>query len=147
MLHKDFQHTPQMSVFRGREGLIQIMEDTLTANGEIFCWSNTELAVNTILKEYHPSYLRKKVKRRIRSKCLFTRDKIGIALKSRSKEQLREVHFLPKGKFNFANEINIYDDKVAIISHQDEIGVIIQNRNVAETQKAIFEFCFQVTSS
>ena len=47
------------------------------------------------------------------------------------------IHYL------FKNEINIYDDKVAIISHEDQIGVIIQNKNIADTQRSIFELGFE----
>jgi hypothetical protein len=38
--------------------------------------------------------------------------------------------------------INIYDDKVAIVSHQDQVGVIIENKNIADTQRSIFNFAF-----
>lgn len=59
------------------------------------------------------------------------------------KEELREVYLVPKEKFPFENEINIYDDKVAIISHADKVGVIIQNQSIADTQKAIFKLAFE----
>ncbi len=143
-LHQQYAATPQMSVYYGKEGLIQVMEDTLTAKGDILCWSNTDLAVNTLLKDYHPSYVKKKVKRKIWSKCLFLEDAIGRNFKKRSKEELREVRFLPEDERVFGNEINIYDDKVSIISHEDQVGVIIQNKNIAETQRAIFELCFKM---
>lgn len=143
-LHGKYGTTPQMSVYHGKDGLIQIMEDTLTTNGNILCWSNTDLAVNTLLKDYHPSYVKKKMKRKIWSKCLFLEDKMGIGFKKRSKNELREVHFLPESEYPFRNEINIYDDKVSIISHEDQVGVIIQNKNIANTQRAIFELCFKL---
>lgn len=145
-LHQQYAVTPQMSVYYGKEGLIQVMEDTLTTNGNILCWSNTDLAVNTLLKDYHPSYVKKKIKRKIWSKCLFLEDEMGIGFKKRSKKELREVHFLPENEYPFGNEINIYDDKVSIISHEDQVGVIIQNKNIANTQRAIFELCFKLCS-
>lgn len=37
------------------------------------------------------------------------------------------------------NEITIYGDKVAITSRKKEMGVIIQNSNIAEAQKMILE--------
>jgi len=36
-LHKQYA-TPHMSVFKGKTGLIQIMEDTLTSSTELLCW-------------------------------------------------------------------------------------------------------------
>ena len=65
-LHQKYAATPQMSVFYGKEGIIQIMEDTLTTKGELLCWSNVEVAESTFLTEYHPSYVKKKVQKKIR---------------------------------------------------------------------------------
>ncbi|MFA4814511.1 MAG: helix-turn-helix domain-containing protein [Candidatus Gracilibacteria bacterium] len=141
-LYQDYANIPQMSVFRGKAGLIQIMEDTLTAKGELLCWSNADLAVNTLLRDYHPSYLAKKIKRGVWNKCLFLDDETGLKFKKRSKQELREVHLIPKEYFYFENEINVYDDKVSIISHKDNLGVIIQNEAIANTQRAIFNFAF-----
>jgi len=47
-------------------------------------------------------------------------------------------------KFDFTNEINIYDDKVAIISFKNElIGMIIESTEIANSQRAIFNMCWQ----
>lgn len=143
-LHSQYLATPQMSVYYGKEGLIQVMEDTLTTKEDLLCWSNTDLAVNTLLKDYHPSYLKKKIQKKIFSKCLFLEDQIGLGFKKRSKKELREVKFLPKNLGKFENEINIYDDKVAILSHQDQVAIIIQNKHIADTQKAIFRLAFEI---
>lgn len=145
-LHADFMTTPQMSVFRGKEGLIQIMEDTLTTSTELLCWVNPELAMS-LLKDYYPSYIEKKVERKIWLRGIFCHDKVGEKFQKLGKEELREVVLIPKDQFPFKNEINIYDDKVAIISHKDKTGVIIQNKNIADTQRAIFELGFIAAKS
>lgn len=141
-LNKRYSSTPQMSVYEGKEGLIQIMEDTLTTSTELLCWANPKIAFN-LLEDYYPSYIKKKVERKIWLRGVFCSDDIGFAFKKRGVEELREVYLIPKERFPFKNEINIYDDKVAIISHQDEVGVIIQNQNIADTQRAIFELGFE----
>lgn len=141
-LHEKYSATPQMSVFEGEEGLIRIMEDTLTTKTELLCWADASLAVGS-LKEYYPNYIAKKVKRGIQLRGIFCRDEVALDLQQREKEELREVYLIPKEKFPFKNEINIYDDKIAIISHHDQIGIIIQNKNIADTQRAIFELGFE----
>lgn len=142
-LHERFGVTPQMSVFEGREGIIQIMEDTLDAKEPLHCWADITLASNTILEDYYPSYIKKKNKNKVFVKGIFCYDPIALDFKKKGKEELREVYLIPKEKFPFKNEINIYDDKVAIISHQDLVGVIIQNKAIADTQKAIFNLGFE----
>ena len=51
---------------------------------------------------------------------------------------------MPTEQFAFTNEINIYDDKVAIISFKEElIGMIIESHEISESQRAIFNNCWQ----
>lgn len=138
-LHTDFMTTPQMSVFYGKEGLIQIMEDTLTTSTELLCWVNITMATKTVLEDYYPTYISKKIKKQIPLKGIFCYDKQALQFKKQGLKELREIYLIPKNEFPFKNEINIYDDKVAIISHEDKTGVIIQNKNIADTQRSIFK--------
>lgn len=140
-LHHQYAATPQMSVYYGKEGLIQVMEDTLTSKTELLCWANPEV-VYSVLESYYPIYIKKKVQRKIWLRGIFCQDKIGERFKTRSKKELREVILIPKEKYPFKNEINIYDDKVAIISHADKVGIIIQNQDIADSQRAIFNLAF-----
>lgn len=142
-IHKKFAVTPQVSLFEGKKGLINIMEDTLRTSTELLCWADVDLATRTILADYYPSYIEKKVKRGIWLRGIFSYGPEALKYKKRGKEELREIYLIPKEEFPFKNEINIYDNKVAIISHQDQMGVIIENENIAETQRSIFNFAFK----
>lgn len=141
-MHESYVVTPQMSVFESKEGLIKIMEDTLTTRTGLLCWADVTEAV-TSLKDYYPTYIAKKVKRKIFLRGIFCADKLAKRFQEHGEDELREVYLIPKEKFPFKNEINIYDDKVAIISHADQIGIIIQNKNIADTQRSIFELGFE----
>jgi sugar-specific transcriptional regulator TrmB len=143
MLDKSYTSTPQMTIYEGEEGIIKMMEDTLRTSTEILCWANVSLAVGTILKNYYPSYVETKVKKGIWLRGIFSYDKTALAFKKRGVEELREVYLIPKAKFPFDNEINIYDDKLSITSHKDKVGVIVQNRHIANTQRSIFNFAFE----
>jgi len=56
---------------------------------------------------------------------------------------LREVVLVPKQQFPLNLEINLYDDKVAIMAHEDLVGVIIQNASISEMLKSIFLMNFE----
>ena len=142
-LNQRFEASPKMIVFEGEQGITQVREDTLNAEDEILCWSNVDLAVNTVLVDYHPRYLQKKLKKKITTKCLFLYDERALEMKRHAEEELREVYLIPRDKFPFDNEINIYNDKMSIISHKDKVGVIIQNQAIADTQRSIFNFAFE----
>jgi sugar-specific transcriptional regulator TrmB len=141
---EDCKIEPKVSFYEGKTGLIRIMEDTLTVKDKrICCWANAASATQNSLQSYYPTYIKQKVRRKVHVEAICPYDKIALSFKSRGDEELREVYLIPQDQFSFENEINIYDDKVAIISHKDEIGVIIKNENIANTQRAIFNFAFQ----
>ncbi|KKR05316.1 MAG: transcriptional regulator TrmB [Candidatus Peregrinibacteria bacterium GW2011_GWC2_39_14] len=143
LLNSKYASTPQMTIYDGVEGIKKIMEDTLTSKTELLCWADVSLAVDTLLKDYYPTYVKKKVERKIWLRGIFSYDKKALEFKKNGEKELREVYLIPKDKFPFKNEINVYDDKVAIISHEDKIGVIIQSKNIADTQRSIFNFAFE----
>ena len=61
-----------------------------------------------------------------------------------NKEELRESILLPEKEFPISNEINIYQNKVAILSFGDEkIGIIIESQQIADTQRAIFNLLWK----
>lgn len=141
-LKSKFAVQPQVVFFEGQKGLIQIMEDTLTSSTELLCWADAEL-ITSSLAEYYPTYIRKKVERKLWVRAIVCDDPTAVVFQQKGKKELREIYRIPKDEFPFQNEINIYDDKVAIISHADQVGVIIQNKNIADTQRSIFQFAFK----
>lgn len=142
-LHQMYAVTPQMQIFEGKEGLIQIMEDTLTASTELLVWADVSTAAQSVLSEYYPTYIRKKVDRELWVRGIVSDDPIARAFKARGDKELRELYLISKEDYPFKNEINIYDDKVAIISHADNVGVILQNANIATTQRSIHKLAFE----
>ena len=134
---------PQVTVYEGKKGLIRVMEDTLTSSMDLLCWGDVKLASTTILDDYYPTYIRKKVAKKLWVRGIVSYDREGVEFKKRGEKELRELYLVPKEKFPFLNEINIYEDKVAIIAHADLVGVIIRNKNIADTQRSIFRLAFE----
>ena len=138
-LNAEFSVTPQMEVFRGVHGLIEIMDDTLTCKSkEIMCWSNLEVSSNQQLRHYLKDYRKKRVERDIFLDILSIDGETCRELQKNDKEELRRITVISGDGYLFQNEINLYDDKAAIISFKDEIGVLIQNESIAQTLKVIF---------
>lgn len=130
---------PRVQYFDGADGLIAIMEDTIaTGNKTILAWADIGLAWRT-LEHYYPEYIRKKNERGILVEGIFVNNEMGRLFQKRGVPEKREVRLVPADEFPMSNEINIYDDKVAIVSHKDLMGVIIQNKEIADTQRSIFK--------
>ena len=42
-------------------------------------------------------------------------------------------------KYPFPGDVAVYKDKIRLTSYEDEIGIIIENKNIAETLKSLFK--------
>lgn len=137
---------PHVRYFEGEEGVRRVYQDTLTADGELLNFANSEV-VRTFWKEYDTEYVNKRIKNGIFLKGIAPDDAIGRKVHGKDTKSLREIRLVNEKEFPIHNEINIYDNKVAIVSfsenEEDLFGVIIESREVAETQKQIFEMAWR----
>lgn len=137
---------PRIQYFEGLDGIKAIYEDTLTAKTEISNFSNSA-EIRKYWPTYDKDYVAKRAKKQIHLKGLITADEAGQKVQAEDKLYNREMRLLPKNRYNFTNEINIYDNKVAIISFADElIGMIIESPEIAGTQRAIFQMCWDAAA-
>lgn len=144
-IHEKYLTKPDMTLYEGFNGLKHIMEDTLTvSNKELLVWADPEIATQSVIGKYYPTYIERKVKKGIWVRGIVNDNPTSKEFVAKGKEELRKLKLVAKDKFPFENEINIYDDKVAIISHEDQIGVIIQNKAIADTQRSMFELCYSL---
>lgn len=136
------QH-PKIRYFEGLDGIKNIYVDTLTSKTEILNYSNSgEIRKNW--PHYDKEYVEKRAHKKIYLRGISPRDQAGILVKSQDKKYHRQIRLVPHEQFNFTNEINIYDDKVAIISFKNEmIGMIIESAEIANSQRAIFEMSWR----
>ncbi len=138
---------PLIQYFEGLEGIKAIYADTLTTKKEIVNFSNSE-EIRKIWPNYDKEYVEKRAKKKIFLKGIIPADEAGKKVHSEDTKYNREMRLMPKDKYNFTNEINIYDDKVAIISFASEqpIGMIIKSSQIAASQRAIFQMCWDFAS-
>ncbi|MSR67278.1 hypothetical protein EXS65_00405 [Candidatus Peribacteria bacterium] len=140
---------PCVRFFEGWEGVRHVYEDTLTASGELLNFANSGV-VRKFWPRYDEEYVDERVKQGIRLRGISPDDAAGRNVHGEDHERLREIRLVPASEFDFTNEINIYDHKVAICSFdsglrgdKDMFGVIIESKEVAETQRQIFEMAWR----
>ncbi|MDD3896507.1 MAG: helix-turn-helix domain-containing protein [Candidatus Peribacteraceae bacterium] len=137
---------PNVRFFQGWEGVRHVYEHTLTARTELLNFANSAI-VRANWPDYDQEYVAQRVKRGIHLRGIAPNDAAGKRVRGLDRQSLREIRLVPAREFNFNNEINIYDSCVAIISFgkgpQDVFGVIIESREVAETQRQIFEMAWR----
>ena len=137
---------PRVRFFEGWEGVRTVYEDTLTAKSELLNFANSAV-VRTFWPAYDVEYVDERVKRGIHLRGIAPDDATGRKVHGEDTKKLREIRLVPAKDFDFKNEIKIYDSKVAIITfgetERDMFGVIIESKEVAETQRQIFEMAWR----
>lgn len=140
------QRSPQVKFFQGWEGVKRVYEDTLTAEGELLNFANSAL-VRAHWENYDEEYVAERVRRKITLRGIAPNDEAGWQVHGQDRVNLREIRLVPAKDFNFNNEINIYDHKVTIVSFGEVegelFGLIIESKDVADTQRQIFEMAWR----
>ena len=137
---------PRVRYYEGPEGVRDVYMDTLTAESDLLNFANSEI-VRSFWKEYDKQYVAQRVKRGIRLRGIAPDDEAGRKVQGKDKESLREIRLVSANDFPINNEINIYDNKVAIVAFAEDeteiFGVIIESKEVAQTQRQIFEMAWR----
>jgi HTH-type transcriptional regulator, sugar sensing transcriptional regulator len=138
---------PRIQYFEGLDGIKTIYQDTLTSKTEILNFSNSE-KIRKYWPEYDKEYVTIRAKKNIHLKGIVTEDEAGKKVKEEDKMYNREIRLINKKQYLFTNETNIYDNKVSIISfsEQELIGMIIESPEIADSQRAIFQMCWDFAS-
>ena len=133
---------PKIQYYEGIEGIKNIYQDSLNCQTEILTFTNPRDIYNFLGKEFSNEYVNERTKKRIRVKGLAPNDQYGEEAKKEGYEVLRETRLFDKKSYDIKNEIMIYDDKIAIFSDVDEIGLIIENEKLAKTFRSIWQMAW-----
>jgi hypothetical protein len=129
---------PQTTYYEGVEGIKAIYEDTLLCKEKvIYDILDPKKYLNLLGEDFQGSYVKRRVRRNIRIMALGPDDPENE--KYINAEELREVRFFDRQAFNVPNEIMIYDNKVCLISFSSSMGVIVENSDIAQSMKAIWQ--------
>jgi len=136
---------PHIRYYEGIDAVKKIYQDTLTSKTEILNYADSK-SIREIWPTYDQDYVNERVKKRVYLRGISPDDQYGKAVAKDNEKKHREIRLVKAGPFSFANEINIYDDKVAIVSfgkNGDAMGMIIESAEIANTQRAIFMMAWE----
>lgn len=134
---------PKMKVFEGIEGIKQLFEATLELprGSETLAYSSFMLDTKYLL-QYLENYIPRRVKAGITQRCIIDNCPESQELAKRNREELRQSRLIDYEKFPFKNQINIFGNKMMIASYKELLGVIIESKEIVDTQRAIFELAW-----
>lgn len=133
--------SPNVRYFEGRDGIVAVLEDTLNQpeGSEILCFSNAA-GFYTKDEKLQKWYVSERVKRKISMRFVAPNNPETMEYIRQDKAQKRETRAVPAQFFPFEAELDIYGNKVAIISLSNEmIGMVIESESIAKTFKMFFE--------
>jgi len=140
---------PKIQFFEGTEGIEKIFEKMLQfPSAEIVSFSNFK-SLQNISKEYIKNHFTKRATLKIKTRFItpdsqeaqkFQHTVVDI-LKNK---HLAETFFIASKEFYFSSEISIFSGNVAIfsLSGNNIQGVLIENPEIYQTQKAIFDLAW-----
>lgn len=128
---------PKVEFFEGEKGMREAYEDTLTCKDIIYGYANVQ-TMHEGLPNFFPDYYKRRVAKKIPSKGFLPKNKLSLERIKYNKEELRETKFLPDENMTFSPEINLYNNKMLIVSWKEKMAIIIESKELVDLQKLIF---------
>lgn len=133
---------PKIRYYEGKEGLKEVYLDTLDYNGELLAFV-TEDIIKHLGDDFAARYMKKRVKAKITVRAIGPDTEEIIEYKKLDKEGLKKTLLVPKDKFPFTIEMNIYGNKLAFMSFKEQMGVIVESNEIAANMRLLFELAWK----
>jgi len=135
---------PKIRFYEGVEGIKSVYNDTLKDNEEILAFVSIATAykskglIDWLLKQY----VTRRSEKKIFAKVIAPDSNLAKNYKQRDQKEYRETRFISEKEYPFSIEINIYNNKVALMSFKKEelMGVIIESKEIANTFRTMHKF-------
>ncbi len=132
---------PKITFYEWLDWIEKVYEDTLTASWEIKSWATFE-TMHWVLPKYFKTYYQKRAKKWIMIHSIHPDTEVSRERKRNDKKELRDSLLVPADKFHCSPEIQVYNDKVNIVSWKEKLWIIIESQEIAEAISSIFDLCF-----
>lgn len=131
---------PVVKFYEGKEGLKTMLDEFLQNESKEARLVYSPDAVDDLFtKEERAEHRKKRLSKQIKTKSIYCDDK-GQKISM----ELSLLKRVPKEKFNFSSDVEIWEDKVMFASLKGHVsGVIIQSKSIADTLKAVFELAYE----
>ncbi|MBN1779368.1 MAG: hypothetical protein JW816_04075 [Candidatus Buchananbacteria bacterium] len=132
---------PKVTFHQGWPGIKDVYLDTLKEKKPIVAWSDYQPMKN-IMKDFYQEYPAERSRRNITFKTIASDNLTGREIAKKNLGHLREIKFI---KQDLDTEINIYGNKVALISFKSPtpFAVLIEDEKIANTLKVIWQLQWQ----
>lgn len=132
---------PNVQFYEGPEGMKKVLEDSLTAEDEIYAYSDI-VSIQKYIPEINEEYVAKRRKFNVRKKGLIFDSPEARRLLADYHPDITENKFIPFPLAQSHTIMQIYDNKVSYLTlgEKQMIGVIIEDAHIAALHKHLFDY-------
>ena len=139
-IEKKEDSEPEVKFFKGKEGYIAILEDSLKGSPHEILYLGSQEDFTPLISEKYVTtkYIPARLKQHIKFRQLVFPDAISKKQAASDVAELRQTKFLPNN-YAFSSNITIYKDTVAYFSSKRElVSVMINSKDIAEMERQKF---------
>ncbi|MSU74846.1 hypothetical protein EXS57_03690 [Candidatus Kaiserbacteria bacterium] len=138
------QSAPTLKLYEGVEGFKKMLEETLSARGELLVFSYVSLFSELVGVKYLEEYFQRRADRGIHTRLLFPPCAFATKVAARAKQYRIQVRALPQ-QYVWQSGIFSWNDCLALTSYTERhlTCTIIENRDIAHFFRLVmFELCW-----
>ena len=130
---------PKIQFYEGKEGIIQVFNDTLIYNTEILAFASEDMP-KILGKKWAHDYINQRIEKGIFQKMISPKtDYLVENFIVNDIKEKRLTKLIEPKNYPFSIAIDIYGhQKVALMSGKEEMGIIIEGKEIHNTMKSIF---------
>ena len=133
---------PRITFYEGLAGLEKVYEDTLTSKEGLRSWASYDPLME-FKPDYFNTYFKRRAKKHIAMKSIHPDTPDAREGQARDAQELRQSALVPADRFNWAPEIQVYENKINITSWKEKLGIIIESQEIADAMKVIFDLSYE----
>lgn len=142
-----FPYKPRITFYEGEAGMKIIYEDTLNSlkSGDVLLsFTGLEDFTTLMPKEYYRDYVARRIAQKIFLRVIVPDSQMARAWQKEARKTLREVKIISGTHYAFDGDIEIYKNKVAIISYKENfIGIIVESKEIANMLRTAFTLMWE----
>lgn len=132
---------PKVRYFEGTEGIKEAYRDILRyPQQKMYAWVSDSMINKFDRKFITEYYIPKRIEKKIWAEVIASDTETGKKFQDKDRSALRTTKLLEAETAPLSIEISLYgSDRIAFMSIDDELGLIIESKPIAQTLKSIFK--------
>ena len=134
---------PHVRFYEGLDGMREAFEDTLTAKDELLAYAVGSEIYEVMGEKYCMDYFKRRTSKGILVRVIAPDDIGSRQVIAHDTQELRKSLLVPKNNFYFKVELNIYNNKLLMVSWKERFAIIVESDLIADMQKKVFELAWE----